>query len=132
MTRQSTCTAENKLKYYASQGASWRFGHQTAKGWFSRQVIAPPQLGTVVPPSSRSGGLLCPLMTIKQLSQTERRRTALVISDHADWNEPTETITATGMRKFGHSWPEMHSYWQQRGLDAEPLYLQGREGDSSE
>ena len=74
-------------------------------------------------------------MTIKQRAKQSGVELPLVISDHADWNELTETITATGAQTIWvtHGREDALVHWcRQRGLDAEPLYLQGREEDSSE
>lgn len=59
----------------------------------------------------------------------------LVISDHADWNELTATIGATGAETVWvtHGREEALVHWcRQRGLNAEPLYMQGREEDAGE
>lgn len=74
-------------------------------------------------------------MTIKQRAKQSGVELPLVISDHADWNELTDTITATGAETIWvtHGREDALVHWcRQRGLNAEPLYLQGREEDSSE
>ena len=74
-------------------------------------------------------------MTIKQRAKQSGVELPLVISDHADWNELTETITATGAQTIWvtHGREDALVHWcRQRGLDAEALYLQGREEDISE
>ena len=74
-------------------------------------------------------------MTIKQRAKQSGVELPLVISDHADWNELTGTISATGAETVWvtHGREDALVHWcRQRGLDAEPLYLQGREEDSSE
>jgi putative mRNA 3-end processing factor len=74
-------------------------------------------------------------MTIKQRAKQSGVELPLVISDHADWNELTSTISATGAETVWvtHGREDALVHWcRQRGLDAEPLYLQGREEDSSE
>ena len=74
-------------------------------------------------------------MTIKQRAKQSGVELPLVISDHADWNELTETIIATGAQTIWvtHGREDALVHWcRQRGLDAEPLYLQGREEDSTE
>ena len=74
-------------------------------------------------------------MTIKQRAKQSSVELPLVISDHADWNELTSTISATGAETVWvtHGREDALVHWcRQRGLDAEPLYIQGREEDSSE
>ena len=74
-------------------------------------------------------------MTIKQRAKQSGVELPLVISDHADWNELTATITATGAETIWvtHGREDALVHWcRQRGLDAEPLYLQGREEDQGE
>ena len=74
-------------------------------------------------------------MTIKQRAKQRGVELPLVISDHADWNELTETIIATGAQTIWvtHGREDALVHWcRQRGLNAEPLYLQGREEDSTE
>ena len=74
-------------------------------------------------------------MTIKQRAKQSGVELPLVISDHADWNELTETITATGAETIWvtHGREDALVHWcRQRSLQAEPLYLQGRDEDSSE
>ena len=74
-------------------------------------------------------------MTIKQRAKQSGVELPLVISDHADWNELTDTITASGAETIWvtHGREDALVHWcRQRGLDAEPLYLQGREEDSRE
>ena len=74
-------------------------------------------------------------MTIKQRAKQSGVELPLVISDHADWNELTTTIAATGAETVWvtHGREDALVHWcRQRGLAAEPLYLQGREEDLSE
>ena len=74
-------------------------------------------------------------MTIKQRAKQSGVELPLVISDHADWNELTTTIAATGAQTIWvtHGREDALVHWcRQRGLAAEPLYLQGREEDLSE
>lgn len=74
-------------------------------------------------------------MTIKQRAKQSGVELPLVISDHADWNELTATIAATGAETIWvtHGREDALVHWcLQRGLDAEPLYLQGREEDQGE
>ncbi len=71
-------------------------------------------------------------MTIKQRARQSGVELPLVISDHADWNELTETIKATGASKIwvthGREDALVH-YCRSIGLEAEPLYLQGRDDE---
>ena len=74
-------------------------------------------------------------MTIKQRAKQSGVELPLVISDHADWNELTTTIAATGAETVWvtHGREDALVHWcRQRGLASEPLYLQGREEDLSE
>ena len=74
-------------------------------------------------------------MTIRQRAKQSGVELPLVISDHADWNELTATIGATGAETVWvtHGREEALVHWcRQRGLKAEPLYMQGREEDAGE
>ena len=74
-------------------------------------------------------------MTIKQRAKQSGVELPLVISDHADWNELTTTIEATGAETVWvtHGREDALVHWcRQRGLNAEPLYMQGREEDAGE
>ena len=74
-------------------------------------------------------------MTIKQRAKQSGVELPLVISDHADWNELTDTIAATGADTVWvtHGREDALVHWcRQRGLTAEPLYIQGREEDAGE
>ena len=74
-------------------------------------------------------------MTIKQRAKQSGVELPLVISDHADWNELTATITATGAETIWvtHGREDALVHWcRARGLQAEPLYMQGREEDAGE
>ena len=74
-------------------------------------------------------------MTIKQRAKQSGVELPLVISDHADWNELTDTISATGASTVWvtHGREDALVHWcRQRGLQAEPLYIQGREEDAGE
>ncbi|MEE3024675.1 MAG: ligase-associated DNA damage response exonuclease [Pseudomonadota bacterium] len=74
-------------------------------------------------------------MTIRQRAKQSGVELPLVISDHADWNELTATIGATGAETVWvtHGREEALVHWcRQRELKAEPLYMQGREEDAGE
>jgi putative mRNA 3-end processing factor len=74
-------------------------------------------------------------MTIKQRAKQSGVELPLVISDHADWTELTDTIAACGAESIWvtHGREDALVYWcRQRGLNADPLYIHGREEDSGE
>ncbi len=68
-------------------------------------------------------------MQIKQRARQSGVELPLVISDHADWNELCQTIHETGASKIrvthGRDDALVH-YCRGKGLEAEPLSLQGR------
>lgn len=73
-------------------------------------------------------------MSIKQRAKQSLVELPLVISDHADWNELTETIPATGAETVWvtHGREEALVHWcTQRGLKAQPLSIQGREEEGT-
>ena len=74
-------------------------------------------------------------MTVKQRAKQSNAELPLVISDHADWRELTDTITETGAARIwvthGREEALVH-HCRKEGLEAEPLYLQGREDDEDE
>ncbi len=69
-------------------------------------------------------------MHIKQRARQGGVELPLVISDHADWNELTDTIKGTGAKTVwvthGREDALVH-HCRLQGLEAEPLYLQGRD-----
>lgn len=74
-------------------------------------------------------------MTIKQRAKQSGVELPLVISDHADWPELTDTIRATGADTIWvtHGREEALVHWcKSKGLSAEPLSLQGREDESAD
>ncbi|MGB1872448.1 MAG: ligase-associated DNA damage response exonuclease [Candidatus Puniceispirillaceae bacterium] len=74
-------------------------------------------------------------MTIRQRAKQSGVELPLVVSDHADWNGLTDTITATGADTIWvtHGREDALVHWcRSRGLKAEPLYMQGREEDAGE
>jgi len=74
-------------------------------------------------------------MTIRQRAKQSGVELPLVISDHADWNELTDTIAATGADTVWvtHGREDALVHWcRSQGLAAEPLYMQGREEDAGE
>ena len=74
-------------------------------------------------------------MTVKQRAKQSGVELPLVISDHADWNELTQTIRETEAETVWvtHGREEAVVHWcQLRGLNAQPLYIQGREEEMSE
>lgn len=75
-------------------------------------------------------GMASGWMTVKQRVKQAGIELPLVISDHADWNELTQTIKDTGAPEIWvtHGREDGLVYWcQQQGLKAAPLHLQGRE-----
>ena len=74
-------------------------------------------------------------MSVKQRAKQSLVELPLIISDHADWNELTETITATGAETVWvtHGREDALVHWcTQRGLTAQPLSIQGREEETAE
>ena len=68
-------------------------------------------------------------MNIKQRAKQSLVELPLIISDHVDWNELTQTILDVEAEKIWvtHGREEALVYWcKKNGLNAEPLYLQGR------
>ena len=135
--------AQEKLcAYYASQGVhlgDLRKALDSVKDSFrGHVVIAPPSALRDRWSRRLPDPVVCNAsgwMTIKQRAKQRGVELPLVISDHADWNELTETIIATGAQTIWvtHGREDALVHWcRQRGLNAEPLYLQGREEDSTE
>ncbi len=74
-------------------------------------------------------------MTIKQRAKQSLVELPLVISDHADWDELTQTISASRADQVWvtHGREDALVHWcQQRGIKAEPLSIQGREEEFGE
>jgi putative mRNA 3-end processing factor len=75
-------------------------------------------------------GMASGWMTVKQRVRQRGVELPLVISDHADWNELTQTIRDTGAGEVWvtHGREDALVHWcQSQGLKAAPLHLQGRE-----
>lgn len=77
-------------------------------------------------------------MTVKQRVRQRGIELPLVISDHADWNDLTDTIRETGAGEIWvtHGREDALVHWcRSQGLNAAPLHLQGRgeeeEGEES-
>lgn len=69
-------------------------------------------------------------MSVKQRAKQSKVELPLVISDHADWNELTQAIPASGAETIWvtHGREQALVHWcKQQGLNAEPLSIQGRE-----
>lgn len=69
-------------------------------------------------------------MSVKQRAKQSLVELPLIISDHADWNELTQTIKATGAETIWvtHGREDALVHWsRQQGLNAEPLSIQGRQ-----
>lgn len=74
-------------------------------------------------------------MSVKQRAKQRGVELPLIISDHADWNELTRTVDETGAQRIWvtHGREDALVYHcRQKGLEAEPLSLQGREEDMEE
>jgi len=74
-------------------------------------------------------------MNIKQRAKQSLVELPLILSDHVDWNELTATIPATQAERIWvtHGREDAIVHWcTQRGLDAQPLNIQGREEESGE
>lgn len=74
-------------------------------------------------------------MSVKQRAKQSLVELPLIISDHADWNELTQIIPATGAENIWvtHGREDALVYWcTQQGLNAEPLSIQGREDEVNE
>lgn len=74
-------------------------------------------------------------MSVKQRAKQSGVELPLVISDHVDWNELTTIIPQTGAAHIWvtHGREDALVHWcQSRGLDAQPLSIQGREEESVE
>ena len=74
-------------------------------------------------------------MSVKQRAKQSLVELPLIISDHADWNELTETIQATGAETIWvtHGREDALVHWcKTQGLHAEPLSIQGREEEAGE
>ncbi len=68
-------------------------------------------------------------LSIKQRVKQNQIEIPLVISDHSDWNELTETIKNTEAEKIllTHGNEDGLVHWcKKKGLDAQPLSIQGR------
>ncbi len=73
-------------------------------------------------------------MRVRQRAKQRGVELALVISDHADWDELTATVEETGAGEVWvtHGAEEALCHWcQARGIDARPLSLMGR-GEEAE
>lgn len=74
-------------------------------------------------------------MSIKQRAKQSLVELPLIISDHADWNELTETIIATGAHTvwITHGREDALVHWcRAQGLNAEPLSIQGWDEEPEE
>ena len=72
-------------------------------------------------------------MAIRQRAKQRRVELPLVISDHADWDELTQTVVEVGAPSLWvtHGREDALVHWaRQKGIDAKPLYMTGREDDA--
>ncbi len=128
---------EKLCDYYASEGINL--------GMLRKALVQDKEAmqgGIVMAPPSAlrdrwSRRLLDPLicqasgwMTIKQRAKRNGVELPLIISDHADWNELTSTIEATGAENIWvtHGREDALVHWCGiTGKKAEPLSIQGRD-----
>lgn len=132
----------NMCGYYQSRGidlGDLRKATGLAKDALKGQlVLAPPSALKEV----WSRRLVSPIigmasgwMTVKQRIKQRGIELPLVISDHADWNELTQTIddTKAGEIWVTHGREDALVHWcRTQGLKAAPLHLQGREEEDAE
>lgn len=133
---------EKMCAYYQSQGVDLgdlRKATGLPKGALKGcLVIAPPSV--LKEPWSRRLtdpilGMASGWMTVKQRIRQRGVELPLVISDHADWNELTQTIKDTGAGEIWvtHGREDALVHWcQTQGLKAAPLHLQGYEEEGNE
>jgi putative mRNA 3-end processing factor len=132
----------NMCAYYQSQGidlGDLRKATGLAKDELKGAlVIAPPSTLKEVWSRRLTDpilGMASGWMTVKQRVRQRGIELPLVISDHADWNELTQTIKDTGAGEIWvtHGREDALVYWcEQNGLKAAPLHLQGREEEGDE
>ncbi len=132
----------NMCSYYQSRGVDLgdlRKATGLAKGELKGcLVIAPPSV--LKEPWSRRLtdpilGMASGWMTVKQRVRQRGVELPLVISDHADWKELTQTILDTGAGEIWvtHGREDAIVHWcETQGLKAAPLHLQGREEEEGE
>jgi putative mRNA 3-end processing factor len=74
-------------------------------------------------------------MSVKQRARQALVELPLVISDHCDWGELNQTVDDTGAQTVWvtHGREDALVYWcRQKGIEAEPLNIQGFEDDGGE
>jgi putative mRNA 3-end processing factor len=130
---------EKMCAYYQSQGidlGDLRKATGLPKGALKGcLVIAPPSV--LKEPWSRRLtdpvlGMASGWMTVKQRIRQRGVELPLVISDHADWNELTQTIKDTGAGEIWvtHGREDALVHWcETQGLKAAPLHIQGYEDE---
>jgi putative mRNA 3-end processing factor len=133
---------ENLCEYYQSQGVDLgnlqKAFHNREENFCGKVVIAPPSAIRDRWSRRFKNPLICRAsgwMTVKQRAKQSGVELPLVISDHADWNELTQTIRETEAETVWvtHGREEAVVHWcQLSGLNAQPLYIQGREEEMSE
>lgn len=72
-------------------------------------------------------------MSVKQRAKQSLVELPLIVSDHADWNELTQTIKDTGANDVWvtHGREEALVHWcKQNGIRAAPLSIQGRDDET--
>ena len=130
--------AQTKLcEYYQQQGidlGDLRKALDRDKNEFKgRVVIAPPSALKDRWSRRLPDPVICYAsgwLSIKQRAKQSLVEMPLVISDHADWNELTQIIPATGAETIWvtHGREDALVHWcQSKDLNAQPLSIQGRE-----
>ncbi len=132
----------NMCAYYQSQGidlGDLRKATGLPKGALKGcLVIAPPSTLKEVWSRRLTDpilGMASGWMTVKQRVRQKGIELPVVISDHADWNELTQTIQDTGASEIWvtHGREDALVHWcETHGLKAAPLHLQGREDEDQE
>ena len=126
--------------YYVSQGINLGnlepVSYKKSEDFEGKIVIAPPSALKDKWSRRFSDPVICYAsgwMSIKQRAKQSLVEIPLVISDHADWNELTDTILETGSKTVWvtHGREEALVYWcKKNNIEGAPLNLQGREEDT--
>tara|TARA_Y100000991_G_C21945583_1_gene337303 strand:- start:88 stop:1074 length:987 start_codon:yes stop_codon:yes gene_type:complete len=127
-------------EYYETQGINLgelsSVAHRKGDEFKGKIVIAPPSALRDRWSRRFSNPVICAAsgwMSIKQRAKQSLVEIPLVISDHADWNELTDTILETGSKTVWvtHGREEALVYWcKKNNIEGAPLNLQGREEDT--
>ena len=124
-------------EYYEAQGLNLgdldNTAHKLGTDLKGSIVIAPPSALRDRWARKFINPLICHAsgwMTVKQRARQSLVELPLVISDHADWNELTQTVldTKASLVWVTHGREDALVHWcRSNTLIAEPLYLKGRE-----